>query len=263
MTIVISTIIISLLVAFILGALLGVFSKIFHVEVDEKEAAILKVLPNGNCGGCGYAGCAAYAKAVAEGTAPANACTAGGPSVAKALGEILGQTVEAQSYFAVVACQGTKDNACSRGNYHGVESCAAAAIAINGTKLCGFGCIGIGDCVKVCKFDAIKLENGIPVIDKEKCTGCGACARECPRKLIKKIPEGQKAPLPLCQNRSENKQAVLKDCKVSCIKCSKCVRDCPEQAIVMDKGIPVIDSSKCTGCGTCVSSCPRKVIKFI
>ena len=264
MKIIIATVIIAFVIAFVLGMLLGFFKKVFAVHEDEKVTKIKELLPNGNCGGCGYAGCSAYAEAVASGKAPLNACTAGGAEVAKAIAEIMGGTAEVKSYIAVLACQGSKTCAVSRGNYTGVETCAAAAIAVNGTKMCASGCIGFGDCVKVCKFGAMTMgDDGLPKIDKAKCTGCGACARACPHKLLKKIDTERKAPLVLCSCVSDKKPDVVKNCSMSCIKCQRCVRECPEQAITMEGGVPFINEEKCTACGTCVTACLRKVIKFL
>ena len=264
MNLIFTTIIISFVIAFLLGCLLGFFKKIFHVHEDEKIIQIRKALPNGNCGGCGFAGCASFAEAVAAGKAPANGCTAGGATVAKAIAAILDEEIDAENYIAVLACQGSKDHAQQRGYYNGVKSCKAAALAINGTKMCQFGCIGLGDCVKACKFDAIEMRpDGIPYIDKEKCTGCTMCMKACPHHLLQKIPVSQKAPFVMCSSRSENKPALIKDCKTSCIKCKKCERDCEQGAITFENNLPVIDAKKCNQCRKCVEGCPRGVIQFL
>ena len=174
MTTILFTFIISAVLALILGFLLGFFKKVFHVEVDPTVAKIRECLPGGNCGGCGYPGCDGFAAACAAGKAPADGCTAGGVATAKAIGKILGVETNAVQKVAVLACQGSCDKALAKGVYTGVSSCAGAKIAINGTKFCSWGCIGFGDCVEVCKFDAIKIgEDGLPHIDREKCTGCG------------------------------------------------------------------------------------------
>lgn len=263
MELIITTIIISFVIAFLLGCLLGFFKKIFFVQEDELISKIKEVLPNGNCGGCGFAGCESYAKAVARGKAMPNECTAGGAQVAKAVAGILGLEVEAENYIAVLACQGSKEHAQQRGFYNGVKSCAAAEVAVRGTKMCQFGCIGLRDCVKVCKFDAIKIgDDGLPHIDQTKCTGCTMCMKACPRHLLIKVPATQKAPVVKCSSRCENKHALVKDCSVSCIKCHKCERDCDKGAISFVNDLPVIDAKKCDACGKCVEGCPRKVIQF-
>ncbi len=261
---IILTIVISFVLAFLLGMLLGIFKKIFAVPVNEKAEAIRKCLSGGNCGGCGYPGCAGYAEAVANGEAEPNKCTAGGPSVAEAIGKILGVEVSAVRKIGILACRGTKECAPDRGVYSGVKTCAAAMQAINGTKMCAFGCIGFGDCTAACKFDALRIgDDGLPVFDKEKCTGCGACAKACPRHLIQIIPAELKGPVALCQNRSENKPAIMKNCKNGCIKCGKCERSCEAGALHLVKGIPEIDYDKCNRCGKCAEGCPTKVIAMM
>lgn len=255
------TIIVAVAVAFVLGILLGLFKKIFAVEVDPKAQAIRDALPGANCGGCGYAGCDGYAAAVAAGEAPANACSAGGPSVAAQLGQILGVEVSSEKKVAILACHGTKECAKSKGEYEGIKTCKAAALSINGTKVCAFGCIGYGDCVTACKFDAVQMgEDGLPVMDYSKCTGCGACVKACPKRLLSLRPAATKGSVALCSNHSDNKPQIRKDCSVGCFKCGMCARKCPSQAIDVSSGIPVVDYSKCNSCGECIKACPDKVL---
>lgn len=261
---IIITIIVSLLVAFILGVLLGLFKKIFAVTVDPKVQAIQDALPGANCGGCGYAGCAGFAEAVAKGEAPANGCVAGGAGVAAKIGEILGISVDSQKKVTILACQGTNECAVSRGVYNGVKTCAAASMTINGTKLCSFGCIGYGDCVAACPFDAIEMgANGIPSVNYKKCVGCGKCAKACPKKLFSIVSADAKGSVALCSNRSDNKPSIKKNCSVGCIKCGICTKKCPEQCITLVNGIPVVDYAKCTSCGECIKACPDKVLTLV
>lgn len=258
------TLYISFAIALLLGVLLGVFQKIFFVPVDEKVSKIRACLSGGNCGGCGFAGCDDFAKAVAEGRAAADGCTAGGPSCAKAIGEVLGIQVDAQAKVSVLACRGTKDCAKDRGNYTGLKTCAAAKISINGTKMCSFGCIGYGDCVESCSFDAIHIgEDGLPVIDRSKCTGCSKCVKACPNRLLSLVPVETKGAFTLCSNRSTDKPSIMKKCKSGCIKCGKCERSCQAEALKLVNGLPVIDYTKCTSCGECVNGCPTHVLVLL
>lgn len=257
------TIVVAFALAFLLGLLLGVFKKIFAVPVNEKAEKIKSILPGANCGGCGFPGCAGYAEAISKGEAEPNKCTAGGASVASSIGKILGIEVSAVQKVALLACRGTNDCATNRGLYNGIETCLAASQAVNGTKLCAFGCIGFGDCVAACNFNAIKMGNaGLPIVNTKLCGGCGSCAAACPHHLLQIIPVEQKGPIALCQNRSENKPSIMKNCKNGCIKCAKCERTCEVGALHLEKGIPVIDYKKCTQCKKCVESCPTKVLEY-
>jgi len=263
MNTIIITLIVSFSLAFILGILLGFFKKVFSVPVDSRIQEIRNVLSGGNCGACGYPGCDAFAKAVAEGKAPITGCAAGGETVAKLLGNIMGVNASATKKLSILACQGSKEHTQLRGIYNGVKTCKAAKISINGTKMCQFGCIGFGDCVQVCSFDALFMgDDGLPHVDLKKCTGCGMCANICPQNLFKLVGENTKGSIPLCSNTS-NSKTILKQCKKGCIKCGKCVRSCKYEAISLVNNIPVIDYEKCTSCGDCVKECPTKVLTLI
>ena len=257
------TIIVAFALAFVLGVLLGIFKKFFHVPVDPTVEKIRAVLSGGNCGGCGYPGCDGFAAACAKGLAPVDGCTAGGVATAKKIAEIMGQSVSVEQKVAVVACGGSKEHSAVKGEYIGIKSCAAAKQSINGTKMCAWACIGFGDCVNVCKFNAISIkEDGIAHVDAEKCTGCGVCATVCPQKLISRVSASQKGVFVNCSNRSQNKPAIIKNCKSGCIKCGKCERTCTQKAIHLVDGLPVVDYALCNACGDCVTGCPTKVLSL-
>ena len=161
----------------VISILLGIASEKFKVPVDEKEVAVRECLPGNNCGGCGFAGCDALAKAIAAGEAPVGACPVGGQPVADKIASIMG--VEAgvgEKQVAFVKCAGTCDKAKSKYKYAGNEDCVSAmsVLAVD-QKPGSFGCTGFGSCVKVCDFDAIHVINGVAVVDKEKCVACGKC----------------------------------------------------------------------------------------
>jgi len=261
MKIVLFTLLVSAVVAFLLGLLLGIFKKVFHVEVDETVAKVRGCLPGANCGGCGYPGCDGYAAAVAKGEAAVNCCSAGGSAVAKKIGEVMGVSAEVTPKVAFVGCRGTKEVALARGNYSGVKTCTAAKQAINGTKLCNWACIGFGDCVNACSFKAIKIaETGLPEVNKDNCTGCGACTRACPQSILKLNNKDLKGIVVQCSNKNPVKAQVLKFCKNGCIKCGKCEKTCESGAIKLENNIPVVDYAKCTACGKCAEGCPTKVL---
>ena len=159
----------------LLGLFLGVMGKKFYVEVDQKEIDVRAELPGNNCGGCGYAGCDALAKAIAAGEAPANACPVGGAPVAAKIGAIMGEEVgESVRMTAFVKCAGDCDKAKENYVYSGAMDCTAMNVVPNGgSKACTYGCMGYGSCVKACPFDAIHIVNGIAVVDKGKCKACG------------------------------------------------------------------------------------------
>ncbi len=181
-------------VGLFVGLFLGIAAIKFRVEVNPKEEEVLNALPGNNCGGCGFAGCSGLAHAIAEGEAPVNACPVGGEPVADVIAGIMG--VEAQStekMVAFVKCQGDCDKAKQDYDYSGVEDCAMMAFVPNGgPKSCNYGCLGYGNCVKACAFDAIHIVNGIAVVDKDKCKACGKCVEACPRNLIVMDPNSAK-----------------------------------------------------------------------
>jgi len=244
----------------VLGALLAVASKIFAVEKDERAEAITEVLPGANCGSCGFAGCSAYATAVSEGKAKINACCPGGQKVADEIASIMGVASEAvELKKAVVLCNGTEDVAADKYEYSGTEDCnVAIALQGGGHKACGYGCLGYGSCVKVCSNKAIRIENGIAVIDEEKCGGCGECEAACPKHIIKIVPAKVKY---IVKCSSCDKGAAMKEkCSVGCIGCKLCEKNCPADAIKVENNCAVIDYEKCIGCGICAEKCPKKII---
>ena len=248
-------------VAGLLGSVILVLAaKFMAVEEDPRIGEVTSCLPGANCGACGYAGCADYAKAIVEGGAPVNKCVPGGAKAAADVAAVMG--VEAGATAAVratVRCQG-KPGVCTQiFDYHGVSSCAAAAALYGGPKACAYGCLGLGDCVKACKFDAIHVVDGIAHVDPEKCTGCGACAAACPKSVIEMASDMDSKPLVLCHN-TEKGPVVMKECQTGCIGCMKCQKTCPSEAIKVTNFLASIDYSKCTGCGQCVEVCPKHVI---
>ncbi len=259
-----NTILLSVLVLGVLGAVFGcvlaVASRVFHVEVDPREAAVREALAGANCGGCGYPGCDGYAKAVAAGEAPCNKCVAGGAATAAKVAEIMGVSAgETERQVAFVPCSGCTDVAEARFNYTGPEDCRAAMLfGGKSNKLCTFACIGLGNCVKACQFDAMHIVNGIAQSDRTKCVGCGACVDACPKSIVQLIPESQKIMVG-CRNQDKGAQ-VMKICKVGCIGCMKCQRECPSDAIHVENFVAKIDPSKCVQCGHCTEVCPRHII---
>ena len=243
-----------------IGIFLGLADKKLTVKVDEKEEAILGVLPGNNCGGCGYPGCSGLAAAIAKGEAPVDQCPVGGAPVAAKIGAIMGQEVkETARQVAFVKCAGTCEKAGHDYEYTGVEDCAAMAfIPGGGAKSCSYGCLGFGNCVKACPFDAIHVVDGIAKVDKEVCKACGKCIAACPKHLIELIPYEQKT-FVRCNSNAKGK-VQLAICQAGCIGCRICEKNCEAGAITVTNFLAHIDADKCTECGVCVEKCPRKII---
>lgn len=246
----------------VIGLLLGIASEKFKVPVDEKEVAVRELLPGNNCGGCGFAGCDALAKAIVAGEAPVGACPVGGPNVAAQIGEVMGVAAgDSVKQVAYVKCAGTCEKAKTKYEYNGIQDCVAAMTAPGaGPKACTFGCTGFGSCVKACDFDAIRIVDGIALVDKEKCVACGKCVATCPKALIELIPYDAKYAVQ-CSSKEFGKD-VKAVCSVGCIGCKMCTRVCEYGAITVENNNAHIDQSKCTGCGKCAEKCPAKIIKM-
>ncbi len=246
-----------------IGLLLGVAGKKFAVEIDEKEEQIRKLLPGNNCGACGYAGCDDLAKAMASGEALPTACPVGGEECAAEAAKVLGISADAGVRMAAnVRCQGTCDKTNNQYQYYGLRDCRKLAlIPGRGEKACDYGCMGLGSCKEICQFNAIVIENGIAVVDKEACKACGQCADICPNHLIEMIPYESKYQV-FCSSKSKGKD-VKAVCDVGCIGCRLCVKQCEFDAIQFEDNLAHIDAEKCTGCGKCAEKCPTGVIGFI
>lgn len=244
----------------VISVLLGIASEKFKVPVDEKEVAVREVLPGNNCGGCGFAGCDALAKAIAAGDADVGACPVGGAPVAEKIAEIMGvEAEEGDKMVAFVKCAGDCQKAKSKYNYSGIEDCVSAiSVPGGGPKACAYGCTGFGSCVKACAFDAIHVVNGIAVVDEEKCVACGKCVSTCPKHLIELIPYGRKYRVQ-CSSREFGKP-VKEACQTGCIGCKMCTKQCKYDAITVEDNIAHIDYEKCVECGACAAKCPAKVI---
>ena len=243
----------------LLGLVLAIASRVFYVKVDERVEQITECLPGANCGGCGYAGCAALADAIVKGEAKTTACGAGGPKVARKIAAIMGEeSVDFVGVRAQVLCSGCSEKVKLKYRYEGLEDCRSAIRQGGGDKLCPSGCIGHGTCVKACVFDAIHVIDGVAVVDYDKCTGCGKCAEACPKSIIRLVPF--KADIWVgCS--SHDKGVVTKSyCEVGCIGCKICEKNCPTGAVKVENGLASIDYDKCDHCGICYEKCPRHVI---
>ena len=247
------------LVGLLVGIGLVYIGNKFHVEVDERETAVREVLPGNNCGACGFAGCDAMAAAIVSGAAPANGCPVGGAPVAEKIGAIMGTSVDAAARkVAYVRCNGSCEHTSAKNSYIGIKDCRAAAYAGMHPWNCDFGCMGYGSCAAVCPQGAIRVVDGVAVVNKEACVGCGLCVKACPKGLIELIPYDQKTVV-RCRNTDKGKD-VKAACSVGCIGCRLCTKQCENGAISVDNNLARIDYSLCINCGKCAEKCPQKTI---
>lgn len=250
----------------IVGALLlYVASKKFEVHEDPRIGQVQEILPGANCGGCGYAGCAGFAGAcVKADSLDGMLCPVGGAPVMAKIATILGKEASsAEPKVAVVRCNGTCAARPRTNKFDGVKSCAVASSLYGGETNCTFGCLGYGDCVKACPFDAIHInpQTGLPEVDEDRCTSCGACVKACPKNIIELRKKGPKSRRIFVSCVNKDKGAVArKACSNACIGCGKCAKECPFGAITVENNVAYIDFTKCRMCRKCVAVCPTGAI---
>ena len=240
----------------------------FRVEEDPRIDEVEKMLPGANCGGCGFAGCRGMADALVKRDDISDLfCPVGGGDCMKAIASYLGKAAaEKQPEVATVRCGGTCAKRPRTNAYDGAKSCAVAASLYVGETGCAYGCLGYGDCVAACAFDAIRMnpETGLPEVDPDKCTACGACVKACPKKVIelrKKWPKNR-AVYVSCVSKDKG-AVVMKACKAGCIGCGKCVKVCAFGAITVENNLAYIDPQKCKLCRKCVNECPTGAIRLV
>jgi len=254
----------------VFGLVLAAASKVFYVETDPRLDQLNECLPGANCGGCGFAGCGAYAEAVLNGEAEIGKCAAGGNECAQAMAAVMGIKAEAVTRkVAMVRCSGAREydaegnlikGAKMKAHYEGFSDCLSASkVGGSGPLSCKFGCLGLGSCTKACKYGAISIKNGVAVVDEDLCVGCMACAAVCPRGVITAVEPNRNVVI-ACNSMAKG-AVTNRACTVGCIGCSKCAKICPEGAITVTNNLAVIDYSKCKNCGDCAKVCPKGLIK--
>lgn len=161
----IEAILIFLGLAVLFGILLGYASIRFKVEGNPMADQIDKVLPQTQCGQCGYPGCRPYADALANGEAEVNLCIPGGTEVMIEISEITG--LEPKAMDEAAAEPKPKET------------------AIIDEDLC-IGCVL---CIKECPVDAILgATKMMHTVIQQECTGCEKCVPVCPVDCIDMIP---------------------------------------------------------------------------
>lgn len=237
----------------------------FKVYEDPRIDQVEKALPSANCGGCGYAGCRAFAEACVKADSLDDLnCPVGGNVTMADVAALLGlEPVKKAPRVAYIRCNGTCDHRPKTSYFDGATTCAIASSVYSGESDCQYGCLGYGDCYDACEFDAIDLRAGmgVPLILDDKCVACGACVDACPKDLIemrKKFPKDRKVVV-ACRNMDKGAVA-RKACDVACIACTKCEKECKFDAITIENNLAFIDSDKCTLCRKCVPVCPTNSI---
>jgi Na+-translocating ferredoxin:NAD+ oxidoreductase RNF subunit RnfB len=265
MNLIISSIIVLGIIGLASAVILYFVAQKFKVEEDTRIDAVAELLPGANCGGCGYPGCRGFAEACVNAESLENMlCPVGGLPIMCKISEVLGQAVcQATPKIAVVRCNGSCANRPRTNKFDGAPNCKVAAQLYAGETGCSYGCFGYGDCVEACKFDAIVInpETGLPVVNEDKCTACGACVKACPKKVIElrnKGPKGRRV-FVSCVNKDKGGVA-RKACSAACIGCGKCQKVCPFGAIKVENNLAYIDFELCRSCRKCVNECPTGAI---
>ncbi|KGO03434.1 ferredoxin [Porphyromonas gulae] len=249
-----------------IGALvLFLAAKKFEVKEDPRIGLVAEVLPQANCGGCGFPGCSGFANACVKAESLEGLlCPVGGAAVMGQIADILGMAAAAQDpKIAVVRCNGNCDARPRTNLYNGASSCAVAASLYSGDTGCSFGCLGLGDCVDACGFDAIRINPTtlLPEVVEDACTACGACVKACPKSIIELRKKGPKSRriFVSCVNKDKG-GAAKKACSNACIGCSLCLKQCQFEAITIENNLSYIDHTKCRMCRKCVDVCPTNAI---
>lgn len=252
------------LIGLVFGLILAYANKRFAVEVNPLIHIVEDILPKGQCGACGYAGCQAYAEAVViNADVPPNLCIPGKKVIADQVATLTGKVApEVEPRVAKVGCNGTHSKAIRKYNYQGIEDCVAASLLQGGPKGCQYGCLGLGTCVKNCPFGAMTMgADGLPIIDEKKCTGCGKCETVCPKNVMYMETIG--SPVRVSCNSKDKGAVARKLCTVACIGCGICSKNCSYGAIKVENSLAIVDSHICIEkCDnpTCLAKCPTGAI---
>jgi len=251
-----------------LAVVLFLVARKFRVEEDPRIDEVEKMMPGANCGGCGFAGCRAFAEScVREGSLEKNFCPVGGNETMKKVAGVLGlEAVVKAPSVAVVRCNGSCANRPRTNEFDGAQSCRVKAALYSGDTGCSFGCLGCGDCVAACAFGALSMDpaSGLPVVEEDKCTGCGACAKACPKNIIELRAKGPRGMRVFVGCLNKDKGAIArKACSAACIGCGKCAKVCAFDAIEVCDNLAYIDFTKCKLCKKCVAECPTGAINAV
>lgn len=235
-----------------------------HVQVDSKVEQVHKALPGIDCGACGFAGCASYAKAVVANPELIGRCTPGGADVSAAIGQILNLQISSGGapQRPIVHCRARREDKLFYAEYSGIESCTSAN-AQPDVQACHFGCLGFGDCTRACKFDALHIVDGLSTVDYHRCTGCGACAKACPRNLIRMVPFTHENMMTVACSSRENGKTTRSFCQVGCIGCGICSKQ--SELFTVSDNLATLDYAAYTpseATQRAMDKCPTGVIVY-
>jgi Na+-translocating ferredoxin:NAD+ oxidoreductase RNF subunit RnfB len=258
-------------IGLVAAIVLYVCSKKFAVNEDPRIQQVNALLAGANCGGCGYAGCSGLAEALVKGADKGSIdglnCPVGGADTMASVADLLGMAIaNGEPKIAVVRCSGSCDKRAKTAEYVGLRTCAAMNTCGAGETGCGYGCLGCGDCIDACPFDAIHMnpKTNLPEVDEQKCTACGSCVKACPRTIIELRKKGVKGRRVFVSCVNKDKGAIaMKSCKAACIGCGKCTKVCQFDAITLGNNVSYIDANKCRLCRKCVEACPTKAIHAV
>lgn len=248
------------------SVVLAVADRYLRVEKGPLTEKVEHILPGLNCGACGFPNCRAMAEAMVKGEAAPASCPVGGEDTARLIAEFLGfETGEVTKKLAIVHCGAETSQRKKRANYSGIQTCGAANMVFWGGLECKFGCLGFGDCVKNCPFEAIKMVNGLPKVDPEKCSVCGKCVTACPRTIISLEPFKNKEITFVACSSVDKGARVRKICPVGCIACKVCEK-LSKSAFEVKDNLAKVDYKKAapdTDWKLCAEKCPTKTIQKI
>jgi len=248
----------------VLAVVLAVADSKLKVFEDPRIDRVSDLLPGTNCGSCGLPGCRAFAEKVVAGDIAPSGCPVGGATTAQVVADFLGvDPGKSERMIARLLCAGGSDVAIQMAEYRGHPSCRAAAAVAGGTKGCRYGCLGFGDCMDVCTFDAIRMSaTGLPIVDFDKCTSCGDCVHICPKNLFEIVPARQRL-LVQCKSVLEGDR-MLDYCRAACTACGRCAADAPAGLIKMKNNLPAINRELLNlETPEAVSRCPTGAIVWV
>ena len=248
----------------LLAAVLAYADKKLYVYEDPRIDEVEAMLPKANCGACGCAGCRSFAEKAVNGEVAPGRCTVSSPEAVAQIADYLKTDAGSEEKrVARLACAGGAHVALHRASYSGISTCRAAALVCGGGKSCSWGCLGLGDCEKVCDFDAIEMDShGLPVVTESLCTACGDCVDVCPKQLFSLHLVSHRLWV-ACKNLL-NGDAAEAQCEVACTACGRCAQDAAPGLIAIRNNLAVVDYSKNNlATRTPIERCPTGAIVWI